>query len=455
MKKISLFVLVLLITFLTISCSNNTDDAQRFDIEYYDTTEVSLLGSIELELDKSFLSLSTGRSHIIAKMDNDKYYAWGSNNYGQLGDGTTETKTQPVEITESFDLIEGEQIINYSLGDSHSAALTNEGRVLTWGNNLSGRLGDGTTTSTAIPIDITQNFNLHLNEEIKYITTGYLSGAAITSEYRVFTWGDNSSGQLGDGTITNRYNPTDITSMFNLSINERVTYISIGNVHSAAITNEGRLFTWGNNAYGQLGDGTNNLRVKPYDITENLNLNLDEEILGLDLGKNNNILFTSENRVFVWGLNNYGQLGNGTVTNKSTPVDITNQFSFQQEESIIKVTSGYSHLFLITSNNRIFSWGDNQYGQLGNGSSINQLNPIEITDEFGLSDEESIFSISLGDGLSAMVTSEGKVFTWGNNDKHQLGDGGILIKSSPMNIIEREIHKGFLKKETILANSTL
>ena len=332
----------------------------------------------------------------------------------------------------SIPLNPGETLIQISLGIKHSSVLTSEGRLFTWGENFYGQLGDGTTIDRHTPIEITQNFNLAEGETLTHVSLGDSHSSALTSEGRLFTWGYNWDGQLGDRTTTERHTPTEITSNFSLAEDETLTQVSLGDFHSSALTSEGRLFTWGYNAYGELGDGTTIERHTPTEITSNFNLDEGETLTQISLGGYHSSALTSEGRLFTWGDNFIGQLGDGTHTNRHTPTEITSNFILTEGETLTHVSLGDSHSSALTSEGRLFTWGYNWYGQLGNG--INEeyrLNPTGITSNFNLAEGETLTQISLGGYQSSALTSEGRLFTWGSNEDGQLGDGTTTDRYTP------------------------
>jgi len=472
MKKFLSLVLMIFTLFAVVGCASTTtlettttltpttfQDTTtlnlEFTINYYEVQEMILLGNNELSEEELVVAVVLGGSHTFAKTNKDRYFAWGNNNNGQLGDGTTENRLLPVEITDSFPLDVGEKINYFVAGDKHSGMVTNFGRVFTWGWNFSGRLGDGTSTQRINPTDITENFSLEMGDKITYLTMGMQTSAAISSSGRIFTWGANASGQLGDGTIFNKTLPTDISANFNTETDEKVELISLGYVHSAALTNQGRVFTWGNNAYGQLGDGTNSFRVSPVNITDNFNFASDELAMGIDLGENFTMLFTNKSNLFTFGLNDKGQLGNGNTDNSSIPLNINNQFTLQAEDRIIKISSGRLHSSFITSDYRVFIWGDNDFGQLGNGSFVKRNSPYEITNNLMLSAGEIISSISLSYGGTSLVTSLGQIKIWGNNDNGQLGNGSTSISSLPIDIVNKNRDSILLETQELHVGETI
>ncbi|NLZ61530.1 MAG: hypothetical protein GX904_01895, partial [Acholeplasmataceae bacterium] len=168
-------------------------------------------------------------------------------------------------IFDNFDnwLETGETIVSASLGDNSPSALTSSGRVFTWGRNFFGQLGDGTTNNRFIPTEITSGFALSEGETIVSVSIGTVHSSALTSSGRVFMWGDNQFGQLGDGTTDDRFTPTEITSGFNLSEGETIVSLSLRNMYSSALTSSGRVLMWGSNNNGQLGDGSTTDRSTP------------------------------------------------------------------------------------------------------------------------------------------------------------------------------------------------
>ena len=213
------------------------------------------------------------------------------------------------------------------------------------------------------------------DERIISISLGDYHSSALTSIGRLFTWGNNNYGQLGDGTHTNRYIPTEITSHFNLSIGETINRISLGAYHSSALTTASRLFTWGNNNYGKLGDGTDTNRLIPTEIENNLNLETGETIESISLGDYYSSVLTSIGRLFAWGYKGYGVATSYTYT----PREITNNFNLSIGETVTSVTLGTFHFLVLTLTGRLFTWGNNDYGQLGDETNIFRYTPIEIT----------------------------------------------------------------------------
>lgn len=417
MRKIYVSAVVLVFIFLLSGCITQT-------------------GSI---LQVQAIELGGFGSSSVITTDN-RVFTWGSNGSGSLGNNTTNSQRTPTEITHQFELNSGETIVKMHMASGRSAALSSEGRMFIWGDNKDGHLGDGTTINRIKPMDITDRFNLGTSETIESIGLSWTHAGALTSEGRLFTWGSNSNGQLGDNTNTDRMFPLDITSRFNLQPDEIITAINFSeSYHASAITSKGRVFMWGANRNGQLGDNSLNNRWVPKDITEffNLQTETDETIEQISLGFLHSAALTSNGRVLTWGMNHMGQLGDGSSTTRRVPTDITRQFNLLPNETIISVQLASTHSSALTSTGRLFMWGLNFDGQLGNNSNNNSSSPVDITPRFNFSDGEKIILVSMGSNHSSALTSKNRLFLWGSNTFGELGDQTRNNRQVPFDLTDR------------------
>lgn len=396
----------------------------------YQTLDVEdIVSSITLNEGETVTSIALGASHSSFLTSTGRLFTWGSNSNGQLGDGTyTDSKT-PKEITRFFNLLLNETLTSVVLGGTNSAALTSMGRLFTWGDVLSDT--DPNALIAELPKDVTFSFNLLTDESITSIALGYSNFAALTSTGRLFTWGLNWSGQLGDDTSTQKDVPNLITNRFNLSPNETIILVSLGGFHSAALTSTGRLFTWGNNWAGQLGDNTTTPSNIPLQITDRFNLLPDEMIKSVALGGFHSAALTSTGRLFTWGSNSTGQLGDDLMTLRGSPTDITNGFNLGLDETISSIHLGASFTAALTSTGSLFMWGNNFAGQLGDGTNTNNFLPTRTT--------ENVSFIALGAFHSMLRTQTGQLFMFGLNDLGQLGNDTTANESAltvfPMNTL--------------------
>ena len=406
-------------------------EINQYNINYYIYQDYNPLENIILYPEETIKSVSLGFGHSAAITSIGRVFIWGRNNSGQLGDGTTTDKLRPIEITNRFNLGAGETIESISLGGGHSAAVTSIGRAFIWGSSSDGQLGGGTLSIMTTPAELTSFFKLGAGEKITSFSLGFLNSSAITSTGRVFTWGRNDKGQLGDGSIARRIRPVDITRLFDLGPGETIVNMSLGYYHSAAISSEGSIFTWGMNENGQLGDRTTDSKYIPIKITNPNYKYLGDKFKSIYLGLSHTAAITEKGQVYSWGDNSNGQLGNGTTIEKTMPSYIGNLPQTYMDETIQSISLGSLHSAAVTTNGRIFTWGSNANSQLGDGTITQRNNPIEITSRFNLSIGEKIESVSLGGYYSSAITSKGRIFTWGSNAYGQLGNGTITSLSAP------------------------
>ena len=242
-----------------------------------------------------------------------------------------------------------------------------------WGKNESGQLGNGTTLNQQIPLSITDHIRLLPLESIQQFALGSSHSGLLTSFGRLLMWGRNVYGQVGDGTKQSKDTPTDITALFTLSSDDSITNLRLGWGHTAILTSNNDIFTWGFNQFGQLGDGSNEDTVQPKNISSRFLLGLNETIEQLYIRNGQSAFLTSSQRIQIWGLNQYGQLGNGNNLNQHTSSFL--EVSLQNDESIVTLALGIHHSALLTTNGRLFTWGSNLFGQLGDATHT-QVNSI-------------------------------------------------------------------------------
>jgi uncharacterized repeat protein (TIGR02543 family) len=367
-----------------------------------------------------------GDSHSLAVSSTGRVYSWGYNNVGQLGDGTTTNKSTPTLI--SFTGLQlGETIRKVSAGQFHSLAVTTNGRVYAWGNGSAGQLGNGSTSNSSTPSLV--NFTgLLSGETIQTVIAGQLHSFAVTTNGRVYAWGNGSAGQLGNGSTSNSLTPS-LVNFTGLLSGETIQQVSGGAYHSISVTTSGRVYAWGRNVNGELGDGSTTIRFSPTLINFS-GLLSGETIQTVIAGSYHSLALTTNNRIYTWGANGYGQLGSGTFSPRSTPTVIAFT-GLQGGETVQTVVAGSYHFLVLTSTGRLFTWGYNGNGQLGNGSTDNWLNSPTLIEFSGLQSGETLQYVGAGDYHSFAGTSNGRLFVWGNNGSGQLGDNTIISKNRP------------------------
>ncbi len=244
---------------------------------------------------------------------------------------------------------------------------------------------------------------------------GSVHSCALTSEGGVKCWGHNNLGQLGDGTTTNRLAPVDVSGLSN-----GVAAISAGAEHSCALTASGGVKCWGGNYGGQLGDGTTTDRLIPVDV-----VGLTTGVIAIAAGQEHTCALTSTGGVKCWGYNFAGELGDGTTTNRLTPVDVSGLTSGAAAIS----THRGNHTCAVTGAGAAKCWGWNNYGQLGDATTVNRNTPVDVV---GLS--SGVISIYNGYQHTFALVSNGTLKCWGDNGNGRLGDGTTTTRLTPVNV---------------------
>lgn len=318
------------------------------------TTTISRTIPVDvMGLTSGVAAIMTGYTHTCALTSGGGIKCWGFNGLGQLGDGTIVDRHTPVDVVS---LTSGMAAI--AAGDTHTCALTIGGGVKCWGRNNHGQLGDGTTINRYTPITVSG-----LSSGVTAITAGGDYTCAVTTSRGVKCWGDNEWGQLGDGTTVNRYTPVDVSGL-----SSGVASITAGFYHTCALTNGGGMKCWGENGSGPLGDGTNIDRYAPVDV-----VGLTNGVAAITTGSDHTCALTTSGGMKCWGYNIHGALGDGTNNTRFTPVDVSGLSS-----GVVAITAGVYHTCALISSGGVKCWGDNIYGALGDGTTANRLTPLDV-----------------------------------------------------------------------------
>ncbi len=255
-------------------------------------------------------SFSTGYAHTVAVANDGTLWAWGQNNAGQLGDGTTTNRLSPVQIGTESDWL------HVSAGSWHTIALKENGTLWAWGYNANGQLGDGTTNTHYSPVEIGS-----ANDWLSISTGGWFS-IALKNNGTLWAWGENINGQLGDGTTLDKYVPTQIDIASNWA------QVKAGWRYCLALKNDGTLWVWGLNDFGRLGDGTSVDILSPSQIG---NENDWDQIVA---GAYHSMAMKTDGSLWSWGDNQYGQTGLGYVSNSQSPVSVPTEIVFGNTGSV-------------------------------------------------------------------------------------------------------------------------
>ena len=344
--------------------------------------------------------VSAGTDHTVALKSDGTVVSWGSNAFGQLGDGTiiNSVKVDPNQ----FPLpVFGVQVPGLSsvqavaAGGNHTVALKSDGTVAAWGYNGGGQLGDGTIIDRWSPVTVPGLSG------VVALAAGNAHTVALKADGTVWAWGNNMSGQLGNGWQTS-ISPMMVPGLTG------VIAVSAGQDHTLALKSDGTVWAWGGNLFGQLGVGT---LVSAYTPVQVPGLS---GVVSLAAGANFSVALKSDGTIWAWGDNSSGQLGNAnTAVNPKSPILVAGVTG-------VAVVAGGYHMEVLKSDGTVIGWGSNNFGQLGNGAYVGGASPVVPTGFLG-NVLTGIISLSAGTLHTVALRADGTVWAWGNNGSGQLG----------------------------------
>lgn len=335
----------------------------------------------------------------------------GENSSGQLGDGTTVSKSSPVQISNSFDWAA------ISCGVGFTGALKNNGELYTWGANLVGQLGNNTRLDSNMPTQI-------MTDKIfRNIFCGNFNSVAITNDGRLWMWGSNFNGHLGDNTRNARSSPVQ-------TIAGGTTWVqaSCSLTNSAGVKRDGTLWIWGENFSGNLGINAGLSYTGPAVLSVSSPV---QTIAGgtnwssVNCGGGFVVATKKDGTLWTWGAGTFGQLGNGSATHKSSPVQ-----TYYATNNWTSASAGQNHAAGIKSDGTLWLWGSNAYGQLGTNTIISSSQPLQT-----ISGGTTWSQVSCGFYTTAALKSDGTLWVWGQNKFGQLGINSKDHRSSPTQML--------------------
>ncbi|WP_103919277.1 RCC1 domain-containing protein, partial [Candidatus Venteria ishoeyi] len=411
------------------------------------------------------LAISSGGNSSCALLaGKDGVRCWGDNSFGKLGNGLNSEQqvfsATPVTVGNDDSNTVNTSQVQMALGVQHSCVLNNQGQVQCWGDNQYGQLGNGSTNGSTIPVLVN-----NLAGVVQLSSHGN-HNCALNKQAKLACWGDNQSGQLGDGSDINRTSPVSITleaSTAKLSgLATTVTQVATSRHHSCALLSSGQVACWGSNDYGELGHQDEERAFQPtvvpgisavQAITVGDGMSCATRIGGQvycwgsiageqieqprlmdfnadDLAKLNvsgeHFCQLTGGGVFCTGRNHFGQLGNNSYEDSSEAVAVVELAGVVQHLDV-----GGNHSCAILDSGLIQCWGDNTYGQLGVNSDLLADSPIPVTMNADNNTTIQPMPVATGKRHSCLLTENNTVRCWGENKHGQLGDGDVQSRLSP------------------------
>jgi alpha-tubulin suppressor-like RCC1 family protein len=342
------------------------------------------------------LAVGVGSAHTCGITLAGAALCWGWNDFGQLGNGTTNWRTELTPVTG------GRSWRALGLGPYHSCGIDTAGVLFCWGINEAGQLGIGSRTTRTSPVVATGA------PALAALAASDHSACGLTSAGAAWCWGYGAAGNLGTGanTVTNPV-PQPVTGGLVF------TGIAVGWQHACALSTAGAAYCWGNNGEGAVGDGTNSYRNVPMNVAGG------RTYVAIAAGERNSCGLTAAGAAWCWGHNTWGQVGDGTTTNRNAPAAVGGGVAFTRIEA-------GDHSCALTAAGQAYCWGLGDEGQLGDGTTANRTAPVAVSG--GL----SFATIVTGHRHSCGLTAAGAAWCWGRNWEGQLGDGTYTRRPGPV-----------------------
>ncbi len=349
--------------------------------------------------------IAAGGAHTCALTAAGSVLCWGYNGYGQLGNGSFTSSSVPVQVS---GLTSG--VAALAVGRDHACAITPAGGVVCWGFGGYGQLGNNSLASSSQPVAVAG-----LSSGVVAVAAGEYHCCAVKAGGAVQCWGLNDAGQLGDDSTTNSSIPVDV-----IGEAAGITAITAGGRHTCARSSAGGVQCWGANSSGQLGNGSTSPSWTPF-VVFGLS-----SVRAVSAGGSHTCALTSTTgAVWCWGANGNSQIGDGATTNRLSPVQVAALTS-----SAAAIAGGGAHTCVVMSGSGASKcWGWNFYGQVGNDSKTDVWTPVDV---FGLS--SGVSAVSGGTFHTCVSLSGGGVKCWGGNASGQLGDGTATDRTVPVDV---------------------
>lgn len=336
-------------------------------------------------------TLSAGSGHSVVIQNNGSAWAWGSNASGQLGDGTTINRNYPEMVGNETNW----QSLSYGCNYSNTISIKTDGTLWRWAASDSG--------------NAMQQMGADANWATLASGTGFI--IALKTDGTLWAWGDNTYGQLGDGTTMTNFTPMQIGT-------DSWTSIAAGTTHTIGIKTDGTLWAWGNNFHGQLGDGSNTDQIVPVKIGD------ESDWQQVVAGGYFSVAKKLDGSLWTWGINGEGQLGDNTTNSRNTPGRVGVGKDWQY------ISAGYNMMAAIKTDGSLWSWGDNTYGQLGIGANY-PYSPFP----YRVGNQNNWAVIDHGNSHALALKTDGSLWAWGYNNLGQLGDNTNISRNAPVPIM--------------------
>ena len=334
-------------------------------------------------LNKTVVAVAGGPGFSLALCSDGTLAAWGQNTYGQLGNNSTAPSLVPIAVNSNAgSAIYGKTVTAISAGGAFCLALCSDGTVAAWGRNNNGQLGNGTTGNSSVPVAVSTAGSLS-GKTVKAISSGSAHNLALCTDGTLVAWGFNIWGQIGDNSTTQRLAPVQV-SRAGVLAGKIFTSIAAGSGHNLVLCSDGTVASWGDNASGELGVNDMNMSSSSVPVAVNMTSGVSalfgKSIRAIAAGSGHSLALSWDGTVASWGDNTYGQLGDNSPYNRFAPVavDTTAGVSALSGKIVTALASGNTHCLALCSDGSMAAWGWNSLGQIGDNSTTDRIVPVAV-----------------------------------------------------------------------------
>jgi alpha-tubulin suppressor-like RCC1 family protein len=378
----------------------------------------SLMPQAAIAQSQAAAGIAAGNAHSCA-LENGRAYCWGENDYGQLGDGSTTNSSVPVPVTTAGALA-GKKLTEISAGGGgglDTCALDSTGTAYCWGSNYDGALGDGSTAaSSAVPVAVATHGAL-AGQQIAQISTGSDGACALDTAGAAYCWGDNDFGEVGDGTTASSSSPVAVYTKGALA-GRKLTQISAGYEDSCALDTAGAAYCWGDNSTWELGDGQGgsdgDYSSVPVPVRTTGAL-AGKTLTQISAGWSYGCALDTAGAAYCWGS---GPLGSTETSSVPVAVDARGALA---GHPLAQISAGLGATCALAMTGTAYCWGDNTYGELGDGSTVSSVVPVAV-DNRGALAGKFLAQVAAGAFHACAADDTGAIYCWGDNNQGDLGD---------------------------------
>lgn len=389
---------------------------------------VSMAGCLDgedatIDDDVNFVGIQTGSDHNCAWTEIGSVICWGMNDVGQLGTGWTQENWDSdfSLIPSSVSLASDEVATQVIVGDGHSCMILSIGYSLCWGDNSHGQIGDYSTFDSYSPMDVGFDGLVSVSAiEMGFRHVCSLSNSGLGNSGTVHCWGANDKGQVSSDIGNDQLSPVLVIDGSQDPIDSLAS--SPNSRHTCALSQSGNVYCWGGNENGQLGRNNTLNSATPIQVE----FPNDETMKAIDVNSDNTCSLSEDGDLFCWGSNSFGQLGVGTLEDSLTPVKV----QFDSSTIITSFILSWDHACALDVSNAMYCWGSNDFAQLGDGTTVSRSRPVEPAIPLGT----PAIEIFAEGWRTCALLADGTLMCWGSNTVGEVGDGTTASRFIPTKV---------------------